>query len=135
MIVFYCKFNATVRKSRLPYNIQCSVYKQVKFVYISAQIPVLVRSLNPPQSMWAEVFNMIQGAGLNFAWLDLMCRAPVSNGTEIITKAQDIYNREYMPYFHRIPKLTSYERAVLTQHILRPYVPKWEMYRAPNACQ
>lgn len=105
----------------------------VFFLLITAQIPVLVRSLNPPQSMWAEVFSIIEGAGLNFAWLDLMCRAPVANGTAIVTNEQDVLNRKYIPYLTKVPNLTTYERAVLTQHILKPYAGRKTRQR-PYGC-
>lgn len=46
-----------------------------------------MRSLNPTPAEWDEVFGIIQNAGLNFAWLDLMCRPPPPNATQILQNA------------------------------------------------
>lgn len=45
------------------------------------QLPIIVRSLNPAQKVWKKIFNIIQQAGINFEWLELMCRAPPKDNT------------------------------------------------------
>lgn len=48
--------------------------------------------------MWNKIFRIIQNAGLNFAWLDLMCRPPPGNATEIVQQAQQQHDEQIHQY-------------------------------------
>lgn len=99
--------------------------------FFVAQLPILTRDLNPPQSMWEEVFGIISDSRLNFAWLDLMCRAPPTNATEILAKAEaklmqasetsSLSSLEYSEYYARKygKKLPASESALYIQTILK----------------
>lgn len=80
--------------------------------------------------MWEEVFGIINDSGLNFAWLDLMCRAPPINASKILAKAEaklmqasetsSLSSSEYSEYYARKYniKLPALESAIYFEKIL-----------------
>lgn len=66
--------------------------------------------------MWYTVFKTIQDKGLNFAWLDLKCKPPPTNASQIVSEIKQINRlqlRPEMPVYG-----TAYSMAMAAQSML-----------------
>lgn len=98
-----------------------------------AQIPVLTKKLNPSKKVWNKIFTIIQNAGLNFAWLDLMCRPPPSNATNVLMQAENNEKQKELQELTVSSTASSSEKRAVYSYFSDNLTPLQQALFAENA--